>query len=170
MLARRLLSSAAAAPGASFEQLAAKTSSVAAKAELAKLQGMYAKVQAEAKATAEAPPAIDFAAYKAKVRNTAVLGKVEKALGAVKYPVAVNTSAAKAEAKLNELVGQAKASAEASTKRATELKEFLARLQANRTTVDTTVDDVAKLYPQIEQEIAAETANQQWGKGLGAGV
>jgi hypothetical protein len=163
-------SSSSSSAASTFEHLAAKTTSPHAKAELSKLQGLYTKVQTEAKLLSDNPAPIDFNGYKSKVRNVGVVNEIEQALKAVQYPVGENTTAGKAEAKLQELVGQAKASSEASGKRASELKEFLNRLQANRTTVDTTVDDVAKLYPQLEKEIEEETANQQWGKGLGAGV
>ena len=143
-----------------------KASSPAAKSELARLQQMYAKVEAESASLAPTVAPIDFKGFKARLDGAAFVGEMEKAYADLKYPVGTNTLAGKAEAKLNELFASAKSTAEQSAKRAAELEAFLGKLQANRTTKDTTVDDVVALYPDLDAEVQQEIKKHEWMKGV----
>lgn len=149
-----------------WEKLVSKASSPAAKAELARLQQMYGKVEAEASALPPTVAPIDFKAYRTRLDGAAFVDEMEKAYKELQYPVGTNTLAAKADAKLNELFASAKATAEESANRARELEAFLGKLQANRTTKDTTVDDVVALYPDLDAEVQQEIKKHEWMKGV----
>lgn len=141
-----------------------------ARGEIAKLQAVYGKVKNEAETTPKDVPPIDFAAYKSKIGDDELVDSMQAAYKELTYPKAQNTLLAQSEAKLTELTNQAKQAAEESSQRVKELSALLSKLTENRTTADTTVDEVAKLYPQIEEEIKTENANNKWGQGLGMGV
>jgi hypothetical protein len=164
MMLRRTF--ATAAKKTDWEKLSAKASSPAAKTELARLQQMYSKVEGESTLLSPTVAPIDFKAYKNRLDGAKFVEEMEKAYKEIVYPVGSNTLAAKAETKLNELFGAAKATADQSAARAKELESFLGKLQANRTTKDTTIDDVVALYPELDAEVSQEIKKNEWMKGV----
>lgn len=132
MQARRLFSTVA--KKTDWEKLLSKASSPAAKSEIARLQQVYGKIEQDAASLSTTVPPIDFAAYRTRLSGADLVNDMEKAYSALEYPMGTNTMAAKAETKLNELLGAAKATSTQSAERAKELESYLAKLHSGSTT------------------------------------
>jgi hypothetical protein len=150
-----------------WEGLINKAASPLAKQELARLQAMYNKVAADAAATKSEVAPIDYQSYRSRLSDPKIVSEFETAFKTLKYPESSLTTIKQQEAKLKDLIENAKAVSEASAVRAKELNDLVHRMTTNRTSKDTTIDEVTAMYPEIEKEVQQEQKEEQWGKGIG---
>jgi hypothetical protein len=163
---RRLSSAAAAAKPIEWSSISAKATSPAAKGEVARLSQLFSELESTSKNVAKEIAPIDFSQYSKSIKSAGVVAEFEKAYKALQLPNYIDQSAASADAKLAEVTKIAAEAVQKSSGRVAALEKILGDLYSKRTTKQTTIDEVLALYPEIKAEIAEETKNHEWSKGI----
>ena len=136
--------------------------------QLTQFRAWAASAEMQAEKYAAAPSAIDFSSAKSKIRDAALVGKLESfytnaiSSGLIKPEVhewpeedkamrlAQIEDAKKTVAETNEMIAKA--------------EEEMAFLQSNKTTRDTSAGDWKKIYPEIADEVEQELVDREWFK------
>ncbi|EQC35501.1 hypothetical protein SDRG_07209 [Saprolegnia diclina VS20] len=153
-----------------WEPLRAKLADPRARASLDSLKQAHAAIMAEAREFAGEPEKINFAHYKALIKNKDLVEALEENYASIVFPdikpVDCYTAGSSLEADLKPTYERLDAEIVDSVERIEELKELIALMEETRTTKATTIDEVAAMHPEIVDEIDEEIANYDWEKDV----
>ena len=115
-----------------------------------------------------APSAIDFSSAKSKVRDAALVGKLEsfysKALSAGMIKPEVHEWPEEDRAMRLAQIEEAKKTVAETNEMIAKAEEEMEFLQSNKTTRDTSCGDWKKIYPEIADEVEQELVDREWFK------
>ena len=147
------------------EKLLSKVDSADVKRSVNALRGKANEIAASAGKYGKAPAAIDFGAYKKKLKFTAgavdALEKTYKSKSLPEYSASLPSFEAKKRAALLSVVKSTVAAAKADLD---SLNAQLSAFEDGRITTSTSVGELRSRFPTIAKEIETEIKEHQWAK------
>lgn len=146
-----------------WEKILTKVDSADAQRVLNVFRGKANEVAAAHAKFGKAPDAINFAAYKNKLKFTAsAVDSLEKAYNSRKLPV-FSAQVPDLEAKRREkLLASTQSIVDAANAQMDALNHQLEQFETLRVTRNTTVGQVEQRYPEIAREVEKEIKNHEW--------
>ena len=151
---------------ADWQALQGKTSTDAARSDVARLRDLHGEINAEEKKFGGEPAAIDFDSYRASISSPGIVDEFEKAYNGLAFPTYPNESAPESMAAFDAILESAASTTDASAARLAELESMIAEAETSKTTADTTVEEVLNRYPEIAKEIDEEVEQHLWWKDV----
>ena len=123
-----------------------------------------AKAEAKAEQYAAPPPAIDFGATKAVVRDKSLVDSLEKFYKASKPPPMTYEWSAEDKAFSQQQIDEAKSREAFTAELIEDAEKEIAFLKANRTTREMSFTEMAEAYPDLADQVEEELDNREWFK------
>jgi hypothetical protein len=147
------------------DKLLAKVDSADVKRSLGLLRGKANSITADNVKFVQAPAAIDFGAYKDRLKFTKeAVDKLEKVYGSRSIPQYSASLPAFEAKKRAAMLAVAKSTVDATKSDIDMLKSQLAAFEAGRITEETSVGELENRFPAIAKEIEEEIKNHEWQK------
>ena len=131
------------------------------------LRGKANAITADSAKFVNEPAAIDFSAYKSKLRFTgAAVADLEKVYSSTKLPeftASLPSFEAQKRAAMMEVVTSTVAAAKADLEL---LRADIAKFESSRMTIDTSTEDLKQRFPAIAKEVETEIKDHQWFKSI----
>ena len=129
------------------------------------LRGKANAITADSAKFVKAPAAIDFAAYKDRLKFTKeAVGALEKVYGDRKLPQYTASLPAFDAKKRAAMLTVVKSTVDATKQDLEVLSQQLASFEAGRITEDTSVGELEDRFPAVAKEIEEEIKNHEWQK------
>lgn len=147
------------------DKLLAKVDSAEVKRSLGLLRGKANAITADSAKFVKAPAAIDFGAYKDRLKFTKdAVDKLEKVYGGRSIPQYSATLPAFESKKRAAMLAVAKSTVDATKADMDALKSQLASFEEGRITEETSVGELENRFPGIAKEVEDEIKNHEWAK------
>ena len=137
----------------------------AARSEIGRMRQLMDQIKGENAGVSSEVPAIDFDAYRGKIKSPGIVDAFESAYSKLSLPTFA-ASTADADAAFSALSAEAQTAVDESEARMISLDKEIEDMIANKLGPDTTVEDVYAQYPQVGDEIEQEIADMDWKKDI----
>ena len=147
------------------DKLLAKVDSAEVKRSVGALRGKANAITADSAKFVKAPAAIDFAAYKDRLKFTKeAVGALEKVYNDRKLPQYTATLPAFEAKKRAAMLSVVRSTVDATKQDLEVLSKQLESFEAGRITEDTSVGELEDRFPAVAAEIETEIKNHEWQK------